>query len=84
MGCVKSIDRYSYPKQGRHLNSRVEVCFHYNTAETIGGTIVRDDVERPGETIIRLDDGRYVRATECQYSICIPLRKIKKEVNMIT
>ena len=32
------------------------------------GTIVRDDLEEPFETIIKLDNGRYLRAVECQYS----------------
>lgn len=32
------------------------------------GYIVRDDREEPFETIIKLDNGRYVRGAECQYS----------------
>jgi hypothetical protein len=37
------------------------------------GTIVRDDNEPPWRTIIRLDDGRVVLASECQYSPFPPL-----------
>jgi hypothetical protein len=32
------------------------------------GTIVRDDIEAPYETIIKLDNGRYLRGVECQFS----------------
>ena len=68
MGCHKNITINTFPKQGSMLGKRTEVCFHYDTSKTIFGTIVRDDAEDPGESIIKLDDGRYIRATECQYS----------------
>ena len=68
MGCVKGIGIDEYPRQSEKIHSRVEVCFFYDVTRTIKGTIVRDDREDPGETIIRLDDGRYLRSTECQYS----------------
>ncbi len=44
------------------------------------GVIVRDDKEEPGEKIIKLDDGRYVLATECQYSIVNHERRIKYDL----
>ena len=69
MGCVKTISKYSFPKQSGHVNQRCEVCFHYDTSQTVDGTIVRDDREEPFETIIKLDNGRIVRGVECQYSI---------------
>lgn len=69
MGCVKSIGFDKFPEQGAWVGKRVKVCFHYDTQNAIGGEIVRDDVEFPAVTIIRLDDGRYVLATECQYSL---------------
>jgi hypothetical protein len=47
----------------------VEVCFQYDTSRTIGGIIVRYDAELPHRGIIRLDDGRYVLTTECQFHI---------------
>jgi hypothetical protein len=31
------------------------------------GEVVRDDIEAPYIMIIRLDDGRHVLATECQW-----------------
>lgn len=68
MGAVKNIKMDTFPKQGQYLNRKVEVCFHYDTSKTIGGEIVRDDSEEPFLTIIKLDDGRHVLATECQYS----------------
>ena len=67
MGVQKNVGYSMFPKQSDWLDKRVEVCFRYDARETIWGTIVRDDREEPGRTIIRLDDGRYVLATECQY-----------------
>lgn len=68
MGVVENIGIEQFPKQGQYLGRRCEVCFRYDTTHVIGGTIVRDDNEAPWITIISLDDGRYVLATECQYS----------------
>lgn len=67
MGCVESISYDRFPKQGTYLNKKCKVCFFYGD-ETISGIIVRDDMEQPFLTIIRLDDGRHVLSTECQYS----------------
>lgn len=61
-----------YPPQGVWLNRRVDVCFNYDTANSVKGIIVRDDVEKPFLTIIKLDDGRHVMSTECQYRV-LPL-----------
>jgi hypothetical protein len=58
---------YSYPKQGAYLNARVRVCFNYNTQIHFSGVIIRDDVESDCLTIIKLDDGRIIMGTECQY-----------------
>ena len=75
MGCIKTISYYNFPKQADnsykypHLGKRVEVCYHFDTSQTHMGTIVRDDIEEPWETIIALDNGRYVRGVECQYQI---------------
>lgn len=68
MGAVSSIDKDKFPKQGDYLGRRMEVIFHMNTSDPLRGTMVRDDVEEPNLTIIRLDDGRHVLGTECQYS----------------
>lgn len=69
MGYVKNIKIDLFPKQGLNLNKRVNVCFHFDTSKTIEGTIVREDIEEPFIEIIKLDDGRYVLTTECQYTI---------------
>ncbi|MFC3127230.1 hypothetical protein ACFOD4_19350 [Pseudoroseomonas globiformis] len=69
MGVVQTVGFDRFPKQGSHLGKRVEVCFNYDTSRRLSGTIVRDDAEAPGETLIRLDDGRFVRSVECQYSV---------------
>lgn len=76
MGCVETIAYDKFPKQRDKnykypymaVGARVKVCFHYDTSKFCMGTVVRSDIEEPVETIIRLDDGRYVRDVECQYS----------------
>ena len=75
MGCVETIDMYRFPKQSEFVNQRVNVIFKYDTSRRIEGTIIRDDREEPFETLIKLDDGRVIRGTECQYSMW---RKIKE------
>jgi len=67
MGSEASITATKWPKQGRYLGYRARVMFHYVGPEVMG-TIVRNDVEAPHQTLIQLDDGRIVRAAECQYS----------------
>ena len=76
MGCVKNIDFYKFPKQSEFVNRRCKVTFMYDTSRYIPGTIIRDDREEPFETLIRLDDGRVIRATECQYGTC---NKVKQD-----
>lgn len=68
MGVVQNISATSFPKQGEWLGRRTRVCFHYDTAQQLMGTIVRDDSESPYLTIISLDNGRVVLATECMHS----------------
>ncbi len=75
MGCVTTITAYRFPKQSEHVNRRARVCFHYDTSVWIDGTIIRDDREEPFETLIKLDDGRVIRGTECQYSIWMPKKE---------
>lgn len=67
MGVVANIKHDKFPQQAA-VGVRLKVCFHYDTKNFIGGEFVRDDVEPPHVGIIKLDDGRYVLATECQYS----------------
>lgn len=71
MGVCSSIDYESFPEQSTWTppGTKVRVCFKYDTTHTIDGEIVRADVEYPGVGIIRLNDGRHVLMTECQYSI---------------
>jgi hypothetical protein len=69
MGVHPNIGFKGFPKQGAHLNKGVVVCFNYDLANTIPGVVVRDDSEEPFRTIIELADGRFVEASECQYSI---------------
>lgn len=69
MGYCKNITIDTFPKQGIQLGAVVDVCFRYDTTKLIRGVVVRDDMEHPWETMIRLDDDRYVLASECQYTI---------------
>lgn len=59
----------SFPMQGGFNGRRVTVRFLGNTNVTFVGEIVRFDVEDPFVTLIKLDDGRHVLATECLYSL---------------
>lgn len=69
MGKATNVGIGKYPAQGTHYLAKVEVCFNYDPTQTLQGQIVRDDIEEPHLTIIKLDDGRYILATECQYSV---------------
>ena len=68
MGCVETIGMERFPTQSDWVGRRVEVCFFYDTSHTIGGEIIRDDEESPNIMLIKLDDGRVLLSTECQYS----------------
>ena len=69
MGCIDTITYYKFPKQKDEnykypefkVGNGVEVCYHYDASKCHYGTIVRDDLEEPFETIIKLDNGRYLR-----------------------
>lgn len=74
MGCVETINAFSFPKQSEYVNRRCRVCFNFDTSVFIPGTVIRDDREEPFETLIKLDDGRVLRAVECQYSHYRPKR----------
>ena len=69
MGCHTDINFDTFPKQGNHLGKKVKVCFHFDTSRLISGEIVRNDTSDPYLTIIKLEDGRHVLGTECQYSV---------------
>lgn len=45
------------------------MCFGYDTSNTLLGLVVRDDEEASGRMIIKLDDGRHLLSTECQYQL---------------
>lgn len=68
MGYCNTISFERFPKQSKDVGKRVKVCYHYDTSKWHNGIIVRDDREEPGRTIIQLDNGRFVLATECQYT----------------
>lgn len=64
MGHHKKIGYDFFPEQNL-LDANVIVYFHYDMTRTLKGKIVRRDIGKPGMTIIRLEDGRYVLDTEC-------------------
>lgn len=70
MGCIENITFDKFPRQKKdglfHTGQKVRVVYHYDTTKFHFGTIVRNDMEAPFETIIKLDNGRYLRAVECQ------------------
>jgi len=68
-GNEKSISFERFPKQGSFLLREVLVCFDYDTSRTLKGLVVREDAEEPGRMIIKLENGRYVLSTECQYRL---------------
>lgn len=70
MGVVANVGFSRFPRQGKYLGARVDVVFSHDAAltQTLSGRIIRDDVEAPYETLIRLDDGRFIRGAECQYA----------------
>lgn len=47
MGVHPNITHDSFPKQSTNLSKRVRVTFHYDTARTVGGVLVRDDMSPP-------------------------------------
>jgi hypothetical protein len=52
-------------KQGVYLGKTVTVKL---TTETTSGKVIRNDIDEPYITLIQLDDGRVIMASECQYS----------------
>lgn len=68
MGNDPNISADKFPEQDALLGQKVEVCFHYDTSNTLHGLIVRSDRQAPYVTIIQLNNGRYILATECQYT----------------
>lgn len=69
MGVHPNIDVDRFPVQSvAFAGKKTNVCFNYDASRRIEGEFVRADREHPFVTIIKLDDGRYVLATECMHS----------------
>jgi hypothetical protein len=66
MGVSDEVGYDTFPTQGSFKDKRVRVCFNYEISRMILGKVIREDIEKPGLTIIQLDDGRVVLSTECQ------------------
>jgi hypothetical protein len=69
MGAITTITATTFPQQSSHVGRAVWVCFHYDTTQLVHGTMRRDDIEPPFETLLELDDGRLLRGVECQYTL---------------
>lgn len=69
MGTSPYVNVDSYPKQGQHLGKRVVVIFEYDTRHPFEGEIIRYDSTAPFVGVIKLDNGRVVLMTECQYRV---------------
>ena len=69
IGVVENVRADAFPRQGSWLGKTVGVCFNYDTSQLLAGVVIRDDAEAPWQTILRLDDGRVVLSTECQFSL---------------
>jgi hypothetical protein len=78
MGCVNTIKHDIFPRQTPWVGQRVAVCFFYDTEHSVLGKVVRDDDEEPHETIIRLEDGRFIRGIECQFRPLNPSKAGKR------
>lgn len=62
------------PVQGTFKDKRVIVVFYRESTKQdtrYPGQIVRDDMEDPYLTIIKLDNGRYVMGHECIYTVMV-------------
>jgi len=68
MGSVATITNNSFPRQGRLLLTVVKLWFHHDMSVVFYANVVRDDAEQPFITIFKLNDGRYILSTECQYA----------------
>lgn len=67
---MSSVGVDTFPDQDPDwINQRVRVCFDFDASKTVTGTVVRCDSEAPGRMIIKLDNGRYVLSTECNYQL---------------
>jgi hypothetical protein len=68
MGCVDHITAEKYPRQGALPEcARSGVLSTLTRARAFLGVVIRDDAEAPGRMMIKLDNGRVLLATECQW-----------------
>lgn len=66
MGVHKNITATAFPPQSAFVGKPTFVCFHYGNEE-FKAEIIRDDTDEPFRTVLKLEDGRVVLGTECQY-----------------
>jgi len=78
MGLQRSINvDMFFPKQSAELHKRVWVAFHFNYK--VEGEVVRDDVQDPFLTIIKLKDGRFVLGSECSYTFMMEEENLSRK-----
>lgn len=56
-------------KQGNFINRKCNIFFNYNIKNFISGKIIRDDIEEPFKTLIKLNDGTIIDSKECLYQL---------------
>lgn len=81
MGVVETIGIDKFPQQSESVGKKIKVCFNYDTSRYLEALIIRDDIGEPGVTLLLLEDGRVIDATECQYQFPSPGQKVNDVKN---
>lgn len=73
MGCVNSITHKYFPEQSKDVGKTTDICFHYDTSNTVKGEVIRDDKELPYITMFKITSegplkDKTILSTECQYT----------------
>lgn len=68
---MRDVGIYKVPNQSKDVGKQTKVIFNYDSTQKHEGVIIRDDIEEPFLTLIKLDAGPFIISTECQYSVPI-------------
>ncbi len=71
MGCEENISFDNFPKQSEHVGQQTTVAFK-GTTKLLRAEIVRDDMESPFRTILKLKNGNFILASELWNSFNSP------------
>jgi hypothetical protein len=64
---VATMSATRFPEQSGNVGRAVLVWFSHDAAQILPGTVRREDLEPPFETLLELADGRLLRGAECLY-----------------